>query len=39
MRRIDALKEELISAADYRAWADSLPDDGARRASSEFAAL
>ncbi len=39
VRRIDALKEELISAADYGAWADSLPDDARGAREREFAAL
>ena len=32
VRRIDALKDELISAADYAAWAAALPEDATRRA-------
>jgi DNA helicase-2/ATP-dependent DNA helicase PcrA len=39
VRRIDRLKDELISAADYRAWADSLPDDARGAREREFAAL
>lgn len=39
VRRIDRLKDELISAADYGAWADSLPDDARGAREREFAAL
>ena len=39
VRRIDRLKDELISAADYRAWAGSLPDDARGAREREFAAL
>ena len=40
VRRIDRLKDELISAADYRAWADALPEgDGRGAREREFAAL
>ncbi len=37
VQRVDRLKEELISAADYGAWADKLPEDAVRE--REFAAL
>src|SRR3954453_10510423 len=36
--RIDRLKDELVSAEDYAAWAATLPDEGAAR-EREFAAL
>jgi DNA helicase II / ATP-dependent DNA helicase PcrA len=36
--RIDRLKDELVSAEDYAAWAATLPEDGAHR-EREFAAL
>src|SRR3954452_6330624 len=39
VRRIDSLKDELISAADYRAWAAALPEDGTGAREREFAAL
>ena len=39
VRRIDRLKDELISAADYAAWAGSLPDDARGAREREFAAL
>ena len=44
VQRIDRLKDELVSAADYSAWAGTLPADGeAERARAarerEFAAL
>jgi len=39
VRRIDRLKDELISHADYRAWAESLPDDARGAREREFAAL
>src|SRR3954454_5939889 len=39
VRRIDSLKDELISAADYRAWASALPEDAAGAREREFAAL
>ncbi|HEX6021746.1 MAG TPA: ATP-dependent DNA helicase [Solirubrobacter sp.] len=39
VRRIDQLKEELISAADYAAWAAGLPDDANGAREREFAAL
>jgi DNA helicase-2/ATP-dependent DNA helicase PcrA len=39
VRRVDRLKDELISAADYRAWAQSLPDDARGAREREFAAL
>ena len=35
VRRIDRLKDELISAADYRAWAASLPDSDDTRGARE----
>ena len=37
VQRIDRLKDELVSAEDYAAWANGLPDDRARE--REFAAL
>jgi DNA helicase II / ATP-dependent DNA helicase PcrA len=37
VQRIDRLKDELVSAADYAAWATSLPEDRARE--REFADL
>jgi DNA helicase II / ATP-dependent DNA helicase PcrA len=37
--RIDRLKEELISAADYAAWAATLPEDARGAREREFAAL
>ncbi|HLM51947.1 MAG TPA: ATP-dependent DNA helicase, partial [Solirubrobacteraceae bacterium] len=37
--RIDRLKDELIGAAEYAAWAGGLPDDDAGRREREFAAL
>ncbi|HET8754588.1 MAG TPA: ATP-dependent DNA helicase [Solirubrobacteraceae bacterium] len=37
VQRIDRLKDELISAADYETWAAQLPEDRARE--REFAAL
>jgi DNA helicase-2/ATP-dependent DNA helicase PcrA len=37
VQRIDRLKDELVSAADYAAWAESLPEGRAR--DREFAAL
>ena len=39
VRRVDRLKDELISAADYAAWAGSLPDDARGAREREFAAL
>src|SRR4051812_31756152 len=39
VRRIDRLKDELISASDYGAWASSLPEDAAGAREREFAAL
>src|SRR4051812_13961074 len=39
VRRIDALKDELISAGDYRAWAAGLPEDAQGAREREFAAL
>src|SRR4051794_768132 len=39
VRRIDHLKEELVSAADYGAWAASLPEDAHGAREREFAAL
>ncbi len=39
VRRIDHLKEELVSAADYRAWAARLPEDATGAREREFAAL
>src|SRR4051794_6270868 len=39
VRRIDHLKEELVSAADYAAWAASLPEDAHGAREREFAAL
>ena len=44
VQRIDGLKDELITAADYAAWAEKLPEDGeparARAARErEFAAI
>src|SRR4051794_1372101 len=39
VRRIDALKDELISAADYRAWAAAVPEDDTGAREREFAAL
>src|SRR5690349_6945994 len=39
VRRIDHLKEELVSAADYRAWAARLPEDPLGAREREFAAL
>src|SRR3954452_8060159 len=39
VRRIDRLKDELISAADYRAWAGSLADDARGAREREFAEL
>src|SRR4051794_16772878 len=39
VRRIDRLKDELISAADYRAWAASLADDDRGAREREFADL
>ena len=37
VQRIDRLKDELVSAADYAAWAADLPEERARE--REFAAL
>ncbi|WP_196807138.1 ATP-dependent helicase [Candidatus Solirubrobacter pratensis] len=37
--RIDRLKDELISAADYAAWAGTLPEDARGAREREFAAL
>src|SRR6201996_4157254 len=37
--RIDRLKDELISAADYAAWAGTLPDDARGAREREFAEL
>ena len=37
--RIDHLKEELVSAADYGAWAATLPEDADGAREREFAAL
>jgi ATP-dependent DNA helicase UvrD/PcrA len=37
VQRIDRLKDELVSAADYETWAAQLPEDRARE--REFAAL
>jgi DNA helicase-2/ATP-dependent DNA helicase PcrA len=37
VQRIDRLKDELVSAGDYAAWASSLPDERARE--REFAEL
>src|SRR3954469_10931325 len=37
VQRIDRLKDELVSAADYAKWAGSLPEE--RRRAGEFAAL
>ena len=37
VQRIDRLKDELVSAADYAAWAAALPEERARE--REFAAL
>ncbi len=37
VQRIDRLKDELVSAADYEAWAATLPEDRARE--REFAGL
>ncbi len=39
VQRIDRLKEELISAADYSAWAAGLPEDARGAREREFAAL
>ena len=39
VRRVDHLKEELVSAADYRAWAARLPEDAHGAREREFAAL
>ncbi|WP_169542085.1 ATP-dependent helicase [Solirubrobacter soli] len=39
VRRVDRLKDELISAADYRAWAGSLADDPRGAREREFAEL
>src|SRR3954452_2786856 len=39
VRRIDRLKDELISAADYAAWAGTLPDDARGAREREFAEL
>src|SRR4051794_41504582 len=39
VRRIDRLKDELISAADYHAWAVTLPEDARGAREREFAAL
>jgi DNA helicase-2/ATP-dependent DNA helicase PcrA len=40
VRRIDRLKAELITAADYEAWAAKLPEDGATAVRErEFAAI
>jgi len=39
VRRIDHLKEELVSAADYTAWAARLPEDAQGAREREFAAL
>jgi DNA helicase II / ATP-dependent DNA helicase PcrA len=37
--RVDRLKDELISAADYATWAAGLPDDARGAREREFAAL
>jgi DNA helicase II / ATP-dependent DNA helicase PcrA len=37
--RVDRLKDELISAADYRAWAERLPEDARGAREREFAEL
>src|SRR6201989_3549923 len=39
VRRIARLKEELISAGDYAAWAATLPDDARGAREREFADL
>jgi DNA helicase-2/ATP-dependent DNA helicase PcrA len=39
VRRVDRLKDELISAADYRAWAGSLAEDARGAREREFAEL
>src|SRR4051794_6320344 len=39
VRRIDRLKDELISAGDYQAWAATLPEDARGAREREFAAL
>ncbi|MBE2317203.1 ATP-dependent helicase [Solirubrobacter sp. CPCC 204708] len=39
VRRIDHLKEELVSGADYAAWAARLPEDPHGAREREFAAL
>ncbi len=39
VRRVDHLKEELVSSADYRAWAARLPEDAHGAREREFAAL
>src|SRR3954447_12170121 len=39
VRRIDRLKDELISAADYAAWAGTLPEDARGAREREFADL
>ena len=39
VRRIDRLKEELISARDYAAWATTLPEDARGAREREFADL
>src|SRR3954453_10010830 len=39
VRRIDRLKDELISAADYAAWAGTLPEEARGAREREFADL
>src|SRR5439155_4191145 len=39
VQRIDRLKDELISAGDYAAWAETLPDAARGAREREFAAL
>jgi DNA helicase II / ATP-dependent DNA helicase PcrA len=39
VQRIDRLKDELISAGDYAAWAATLPEDARGAREREFAAL